>query len=104
MSNRTIGQRIDALLDNRAFRRAATCVLLIGMGVLAGAMIPPPHTAWGEVTPPAPMPAFQSGDQLSVPILRDIATTLRQIDGRLSRLETVFKELTTPRPTAPAGR
>jgi hypothetical protein len=35
--------------------------------------------------------------------LRDISATLHQIDGRLSRLEAVFKELSTPRPGTTSG-
>lgn len=103
MTRRTIGQRLDLALSCGWLRRAMICVGLIGIGLLAGAVIPPPHAAWGEVTPQEPVQAFKSGDQLAVPILRDIATTLRQIDGRLSRLEVVFKELTTPRPAATIG-
>jgi hypothetical protein len=98
MTQITIGQRLDLLLSTKWLRRAIVALTLVCVGVVAGTMIPPPNAAWGEVKPQPPPQAFQSGDQLSVPILRDIATTLHQIDGRLSRLETVFKELTRPRP------
>jgi hypothetical protein len=82
------------------FHRMAVGVFLVCLGMVAGALLSPPRAAWGEVQQQPPPQAFKSGDQLSLPILRDIATTLHQIDGRLSRLETVFKELTTPRPQA----
>jgi hypothetical protein len=47
---------------------------------------------------PPPPPAFKSGDQLSVPILNEIAATLNRIDGRLAKLEVVFNELSKPQP------
>jgi hypothetical protein len=99
----TIGQRLDLLLSRKGLRRAIAALMLGCVGLVAGTLIPPPGAAWGEVKPQPPPQAFQSGDQLSVPILRDIAATLHQIDGRLSRLETVFKELTTPRPQPTTG-
>jgi len=34
-----------------------------------------------------------SGGQMSVPLLQDISATLKDIDGRLSRMETVAKQL-----------
>lgn len=103
MATKTIGQRLDQVLSNGRLRTVLVGVALLGLGILMGTLVPPPHAARGEVTPAAPPPPFKSGDQLSVPILRDIAGTLHQIDGRLSRLEKVFNELTAPVPRGPAG-
>ena len=44
--------------------------------------------AHGEVTAAPEPPAFQTGGQLSVPVLKEIAATLHQMDARLARLET----------------
>src|SRR5262245_25797095 len=91
----TIGQRIDALVSSGRLRTAALGAALLSAGLLAGAMLPPPQTALGEVNPvPAP-PAFQSGGQMSVPILKDISTTLHEIDNRLARMEAFFNKLAT---------
>jgi hypothetical protein len=94
---------LDLFLGNRRLRSVAMGMLLVSAGLLAGTLIPPPGAVRGEVTQPAPPNQFKSGDPLSVPILRDISATLHQIDGRLSRLEAVFKELSTPQPGAATG-
>lgn len=71
--------------------------LLIGLALAAGCMlvgatIPMTNQALGEVRGGAPEPpAFQQG---TVPILRDISSTLRQMDGRLARLETLAQKMT----------
>jgi hypothetical protein len=104
MSRLTVGQRIDLFLSNRRMRSLVMGMVLLGVGLLAGTMVPPPCAVWGEVMEPPPPNQFKSGDQLSVPILRDISATLHQIDGRLSRLEAVFRELSTPRPGATSGK
>ncbi len=63
----------------------ATCCMLLG------AMVPTTNQALGEIRAGAPEPpAFQNG---SVPILRDISATLRQMDGRLARLEVVAQKM-----------
>ena len=70
--------------------------LLIGLALAAGCMligatIPTTNQAIGEVSRGAPEPpAFQNG---SVPILREISATLRQMDGRLARLETIAQKM-----------
>src|SRR5262245_27354488 len=103
MTRLTVGQRLDLLLANRRLRSVVMGALMVCAGLLAGTLIPPPGTVWGEVTQPPPPNQFKSGDQLSVPILRDISATLHQIDGRLSRLEAVFKELSAPRSSGHIG-
>ena len=70
--------------------------LLIGLALAAGCMlvgatIPMSNQALGEVRGGAPEPpAFQNG---SVPILREISGTLRQMDARLARLEAVAQKM-----------
>jgi hypothetical protein len=91
--------------------------LLIGLALAAGCMlvgaaIPTTNQALGEVRGGAPdTPSFQAG---SVPVLREIAATLHQMDGRLARLETVAQKMSakaaisahrtgSPDPTADNG-
>ena len=70
--------------------------LLIGLALaagcmLVGAVIPITNQAHGEIRAGAPeSPAFQNG---SVPVLREISATLRQMDGRLARLETIAQKM-----------
>jgi hypothetical protein len=70
--------------------------LLIGLALAAGCMLvgavmPTANQALGEVRAGAPEPpAFQQG---TVPVLRDISATLRQIDGRLARLEMLAQKM-----------
>jgi hypothetical protein len=70
--------------------------LLIGLALAAGCMLvgavmPTANQALGEVRAGAPEPpAFQQG---TVPVLRDISATLRQIDGRLVRLEMLAQKM-----------
>ena len=72
-------------------------VLLIA-GMIVGAAATTSNVAQGEIRTTPPPQAFQSGGQLSVPVLKEIAATLHQIDGRLARLETVAQKLQTQRP------
>jgi hypothetical protein len=51
----------------------------------------------GEVRSGPPPTAFQSGSQLSVPILKEIASTLHQMDARLAKLEIAAQKLQTQR-------
>lgn len=100
MNKQTISPWNGFLANSNMIRPAAIGVALLCAGMMMGSLIAPPRAAWGEIRPTPPPQAFQSGDQISVPILRDIAGTLHQIDGRLARLEIVFKELSAPRPGA----
>jgi hypothetical protein len=74
--------------------------LVVG-GLFAGASIAPSSEAQAELRATPPPQAFQSGGQLSVPVLKEIAATLRQIDSRLARLEAVAQKMQT---TKAAGR
>jgi hypothetical protein len=86
---------------NSAWKQGAIGLALVGAGVLAGGTVSSVQIAHGELrhgTPPPP--AFQSGAQLSVPVLREIAATLQQIDARIERLETMAKRMQAPRAAA----
>jgi hypothetical protein len=75
------------------FRYVLVAAGLLGAGILVGAGTVPPSEARGEVRVDPPPKSFETGGQLSVPILRDIATTLHQMDARLAHVETVAKQL-----------
>ena len=81
----------------RQFYRAASYVVVAIAGMTLWAAIPPTNQAQGEVRATPEPQSFQTGGQLSVPVLREISATLRQIDGRLARLETVAAKLQSPR-------
>jgi hypothetical protein len=66
--------------------------VLLAAGVIAGANLSTTKQAHAEVRGTPEPPTFQSG---SVPILREISVTLRQIDMRLARLETVVQKIQT---------
>jgi hypothetical protein len=77
--------------------RVVGALALAASGVLVGANLSTTNVAQGEVRGTPEPPAFQAGDQLALPILRDISLTLRQMDGRLVRLEAVAQKLQTGR-------
>ena len=58
-----------------------------------GSNVTIPSLAWGQiVTTPQPQHML-SGGQMSLPILQDISATLKEIDGRLSRMENLAKQI-----------
>jgi hypothetical protein len=75
--------------------RVLVGAVLLGAGTIIGAAVSTSNVARGEVRAGAPPAAFQSGGQLSVPVLKEIASTLHQIDSRLARLETAAQKLQT---------
>ena len=75
------------------WRSALAAAVLLGVGMLIGSVTSSPRAAWGEVQPQPQPPMFQSGSQISVPILKDIAATLHQMDARLARLETIARQM-----------
>lgn len=78
-------------------RDALCAAALIGAGVFLGANVTKPSESQAQIiTTPQPQHML-SGGQLSVPILQDISATLRQIDGRLSHLEDVAKQIANKR-------
>jgi hypothetical protein len=75
-------------------RLVASVALLVG-GVVVGTSLESSNQALGEVRTGPPPTAFQSGSQMSVPILKEIASTLHKMDARLAKLETVAQKLQT---------
>jgi hypothetical protein len=80
-------------MSMRKWRHVVVSFCLLGTGMMLGSALNTSSTAWGEVRRTPPPQAFQSGSQQSVPILREIAATLQQMDGRLARLEAMAKEI-----------
>ncbi len=76
-----------------SWQRVVTALALAVSGVVVGANLSTTHEAHGEITTTQEQPSFQSGGQLSVPILREISATLRQMDARLARLETAAQKI-----------
>ena len=67
--------------------------LVLAAGCISvGAALPTVNQAQGEVRGSAEPQTFQNG---SVPVLREISATLRQMDGRLARLEMLAQKLQT---------
>jgi hypothetical protein len=81
--------------------RLFSAAALIGAGLFVGSALPL-GSAWGDVKDAAPAQAFQTGGQLSVPLLKEIAATLQQMDARLSRMETIAQQLRTTKTMQPA--
>ncbi len=79
------------MADARRLRRTATCALLVGAGMLAGAALPP-GAARGDVNDGAPAQSYQSAAQQSLPVLKDIAATLHQMDARLTKIEIIAQQ------------
>jgi hypothetical protein len=77
-------------------------LLLVG-GMTIGAAMSTRNEAQGEVRTGPPPVAFQSGGQLSLPLLKEMAATLHQIDARLARLETAAQKLQTISPQSTTG-
>lgn len=67
--------------------------LLVAAGAVVGWLLPAEPPALAEVRRTAPTQPFQSGAQRSEVVLREIATTLRAIDGRLARLEKTVQKI-----------
>jgi len=76
---------------------ALCAAALVGAGMFLGANVTRPSEASAQiVTTPQPQHML-SGGQMSVPILKDISATLLKIDGRLSHLEDVAKQMANKR-------
>jgi hypothetical protein len=94
-------QRIKDLLRENGMKReilrrwAASGALLVA-GIWIGTGMQNSSTAHGEVRSTPPPASFQSGGQLSVPLLKEIAATLHQIDARLAKLEIAAQKLQSP--------
>ena len=90
-------------MDRASLHQIIVGMALVASGMVAGAVLSTSKEAHGEIRGTPPPPTFQSGGQLSVPVLREMASTLHQIDARLARLEAVAQKLQTTRPTNHVG-
>ena len=68
-------------------RRAACVSLLLLGGFCAGTALQPetPARAWDREEPTRQ--AFLAGSERALPILQEMSETLKQIDGRLEKIE-----------------
>ena len=82
-------------MKREALNRWVTGAVLLMGGVIVGAALDSSNRALGEVRSGPPPAAFQSGGQMSVPILKEIAATLHSMDGRLAKLEVAAQKLQT---------
>ena len=81
----------------RSPRYLLCAMALVGGGMFIGSNVTLPSLAWGQIiTTPQPQHML-SGGQMSLPILQDISATLKEIDGRLSRMENLAKQLSNKR-------
>jgi hypothetical protein len=80
-------------MDRQKIQRAITALALATGGVLVGANLTTTRVVHAEIHPAPEPPSFQAGDQLALPVLREISATLHQIDARLGRLETVAQRV-----------
>jgi hypothetical protein len=79
--------------SRRSLRNFVCAMSLVGAGMFIGSNVTMPTIAWGQIiTTPQPQHML-SGGQMSVPILQDISATLKEIDGRLSRMEAVANKI-----------
>jgi hypothetical protein len=76
-----------------SLRNCLCAAALIGAGMFIGANVTMPTIAWGQIVSTPQQQHMLSGGQMSVPILQDISSTLKEIDGRLSRMETLAKQM-----------
>lgn len=84
-------------VPRRSLRNLLCALTLVGGGMFIGSNISVPTIAWGQIVTTPQQQHLLSGGQLSLPILQDISATLKEIDGRLSRMEAVAKQLANKR-------
>lgn len=80
-----------------SMKKGLCAAALLGAGMFIGANVTMPTIAWGQIVTTPQQQHMLSGGQMSVPILQDISSTLKEIDGRLSRMETLAKQLSNKR-------
>ncbi len=80
-------------MNQKKLRRLILAIAIGATGVFVGTNISTSNVAHGEMRDGPEPPSFKRGDQIALPILRDISATLRQIDGRLSRMEIVAQKM-----------
>lgn len=77
-------------MNRNDLHRLVMAIALAAGGIVVGSAVSTTNEAHGEVRGTAESPTFQAG---SVPLLREISGTLRQMDGRLARLEVLAQKL-----------
>jgi hypothetical protein len=80
-----------------SLRYLGTSAALVVAGWFLGAVATRPSTASAQVHNSAPDQHFLAGDQLSLPLLEEISTTLHQMDTRLAHLESIADRVSTDR-------
>jgi hypothetical protein len=84
-------------MNQAKLQRVVLALVLVVTGVMVGSTLPTTKQARGELQLTPEPDSFKTGGQLSVPILKDISTTLHQIDERMARIEAVFQKLQSTR-------
>jgi Tfp pilus assembly protein PilN len=82
---------------SRSWQYIATSAALIAAGWFLGAVATRPSTALAQVHNAAPDQHFLAGDQLSLPLLQEMVTTLQQMDTRLAHLESIADRVSADR-------
>jgi TolA-binding protein len=82
-------------------RQTIIGLLLFAAGAIAGAAMTATREARAEIGETPRPQALQSGGQQSIPVLKEIAATLHQMDSRLARLEALAQKMQTPLPNSP---
>jgi hypothetical protein len=78
--------------------RSLVCgAALLAAGWIIGSVASRPTAAQAQVINAAPDQHFLAGDQLSLPLLQEMCTTLHQMDARLGRLEVAADRIATER-------
>lgn len=72
----------------------------LAIALLLGSLLQPlgfvaAQTRFGRGPQPQPAQAFESGSERSLPVLREILTTLKRMDQRLQRIETKVLQMDT---------
>jgi hypothetical protein len=94
--NRNIAARNRSIIRPRWPHALAGIGLLVG-GLGAGSIATRPTAAQGQIVNPAAQQRLTSGDVLSLPVLEEILATLRQMDARLAKLESVAQQMQSKR-------
>ena len=84
-------------MNQLTIRRTAVAGLLLGVGIAIGSLALEP-TVHAESRKIAPREHFKSGGEVSVPILKEIAATLHNIDSRLARVEASLARISLAKP------
>jgi hypothetical protein len=83
--------------SRRSLRNVFGAAALVAFGMFIGSNFTMPEIAWSQIITTPQQQHMLSGGQMSVPILQDISATLKEIDGRLSRMEGLAKQISSKR-------